>query len=480
MDFLDPKKKRAHNIRLMIGYCLMSVVLLIISIYFTLSAFGFGVDTKTGQIIQNGLVFIDSKPVSATVYINGKEKDQTDSRLLLPTGRQEVRLQRQGYRPWNYAFDLEAQSVERLVYPVLFPEVLSSSNVASFASNPAFVSQSPDRKWLAVTRPGTANVFDFYDLSSKQTTARSIRLPSSVLSSGKGHSYQLVDWAKDNKRLVLRHSFGKKSEYILIHRENEAAAVNLTKHFNGVTLTTLTLRDKDVADFYLHDTKTRVLSSISFATKRQTTVLNNVQQFKSHGKSDILFVTPGAEKNKVSLAYFDGKTTRTIWSLAAAQSHLLDIARFDNEWFMVAGNDKEDKAYIFRDPFGSGSTSGKVVPSIAITQDNPQFLSFSPNARFITLQNGKNISMYDAETQRKYMYKTPIDADSKTKFSWMDGFRLMTIHNKQLVVWDFDGTNAQILVNTPTLPFFSNNYETLFSISSDKKPQLAKTPLVVN
>jgi trehalose-6-phosphatase len=56
----------------------------------------------------------------------------------------------------------------------------------------------------------------------------------------------------------------------------------------------------------------------------------------------------------------------------------------------------------------------------------------------------------------------------------------MTIHNKQLVVWDFDGTNAQILVNTPTLPFFSNNYETLFSISSDKKPQLAKTPLVVN
>ena len=77
MEFLDPSKKRSRSIRLTIGHMLMAAVVVIGTYILVSQAYGFDVNTKTGQVFQNGLVYIDSAPDGAKILINKKTRQIT-------------------------------------------------------------------------------------------------------------------------------------------------------------------------------------------------------------------------------------------------------------------------------------------------------------------------------------------------------------------------------------------------------------------
>ncbi len=122
MDFLDPKRKKAHHTRLLIGYLLMAVAVAMATWLLLNSSFGYWVDPKTGDVIQNGTVFLDSRPGGSTVFLDGAmQNNKTASRLTLPGSRTyNIRLEQDGYRPWSRTFSLDGRSIERLVYPLAY------------------------------------------------------------------------------------------------------------------------------------------------------------------------------------------------------------------------------------------------------------------------------------------------------------------------------------------------------------------------
>jgi hypothetical protein len=84
MDYLDPKKKNQHKKRLMIGYGLMAIVIVLMTLILQYIAGGYFID-KNGQLIQNGLLYITTEPGDATVFLDGqKQRDTTESRLVIP------------------------------------------------------------------------------------------------------------------------------------------------------------------------------------------------------------------------------------------------------------------------------------------------------------------------------------------------------------------------------------------------------------
>src|SRR5260221_190217 len=102
MDFLDPKKRRAYHIRLIVGYILVAIVIGLGTIIIVYGANGYGINTKTGQIVQNGLLFVDSKPGGAEIYLNNADQHTTSSaRLVLPAGNYTLTLKKPGYRDWS-------------------------------------------------------------------------------------------------------------------------------------------------------------------------------------------------------------------------------------------------------------------------------------------------------------------------------------------------------------------------------------------
>lgn len=474
MDFLDPKKKRAHRTRLFIGYGLMAVAIGIATTIIAFEAFGFGLDRKTGTVIQNGLLFIDAHPEPASITLNGEDKGQTDARLVIPDGQYTVELKRDGYRNWKRTFRLEGSKIERLVYPFLFPNTLDQEDVQLYADVPAFSTQSPDRKWMLVQRVGSVTSFDLFDLSQENVDATELKLADELLTGvGTGaHSLELADWSTDNRHVLVKHNHPSGFEFIMIDREQPNLSINVNRVINRAP-TNITLRDKKFDQLYVH---TLPAGTLELADTRLNTVipmLNNVIQYKSYSSEEILFVTAeGAETGKVLVKIRAADKVYTLRELPAGDpNYMLDISKFDGAWFMVAGASIEKKAYVYKEPFEIlNRTVGNRTPvpeTVLKTDLNGQYVAFSTNVRFISLQGGNQFAVYDAENDKLYRFNTKLTLAEGEKARWMDGHRLTLNSEGRLKVFEFDGNNMQDIVGLSGkhFPYFDRDYDRLFTIS---------------
>ncbi|MDB5185498.1 MAG: hypothetical protein JWL85_21 [Candidatus Saccharibacteria bacterium] len=471
MDFLDPKKKRANIIRLYVGYFLMAIALGIGTLILLLKVNGYDIDRKTGDVIQNGLVFVDAHPESADIYINGENKGSTSSRFDLPAGNYNLELKRDGYRSWAKSFTLEGSSIERLVYPFLFPEKLNSGDVQLYANTPSFASQSPDRHWLVVQQPGSLTGFDMLDTSTPTGAITTLSLPAGLLTpTGATHKLELAEWSTDNRHMVMKHIFDGGSEFILVDRESPASSVNLNKHF-ARPISQLMLRDKKYDQYYLNDDKSELVAT-DLKNKQIVPIASQVISFRPHGADMLLFVTAqGAPKDKVLVKIRSGVDQYTLRELPVGPQYLLDIAQFDNKWYMAVGTGDDKRTYIYKDPFEDLRRREPRVPTpIALLRlENPlESVAFSANTRFISVQSGSKFAVYDAEEERQYRYDTQISLAPNQKASWMDGHRLAVVSaDSTLTVFDFDGLNKQSLmkVNPTFIPYFDRDYRELYTIA---------------
>lgn len=154
---------------------------------------------------------------------------------------------------------------------------------------------------------------------------------------------------------------------------------------------------------------------------------------------------------------------------------------------MGAGDDTEQKTYIYKDAFDDLHRTPSIAPQpISVLKvKTPEFLSFSANARFIAMQGGSEFAVYDAENNDQARYDTKLTLLPGQKANWMDGHRLVLVSSGKIVVFDFDGTNKQTLndANPAYQVFFDRDYNAMFSIAlaNDQhlKPTLVRTELIV-
>ncbi len=472
MDFLDPKKKRAHRIKLFIGYGLMAIALGFGTRILFSQSYGYHRDPKTGEVVQNGLVFINAQPEAAQVKLNGVDRGQTDQRLDIPSGQYDLELSRSGYRTWKRSFTLEGGSIERFVYPLLFPETLKTSDVQLYANAPSLATTSPDRHWLLVSQPGSFTTFDVLDLESSTATSKVVSLPASLLEAkGATHGLSLVDWASDNRHVLLKHSFEGGQEFVLVDIESPAGSVNINKTFN-VPLTEVSLRDKKFDLYYLFNQPAKTLQTATLSSRQVTPYLSDVLAFRSSGDNVVVYVTAAqAKEGKVLLRVREGTDSYSLREFPAGDSYVLGANRFDNAWYFAAGAASEQKAYVYKNPVAAIKRRPDVKPvPVGVLHLNkaPEFITFSANARFVAVQAGSQFAVYDAETDRQYNYDSGLILTPAQQVTWMDGHRLMAVAGGKTVVFDYDGTNKQTLspAVAGSVPLFDGNYKALFNVAS--------------
>lgn len=456
MEFLDPRKQRAYMIRLFVGYFLVAIALALTAIILLYQANGFGI-TKNGKVVQNGLVFVSSNPNPADVYVDDQRyKDRTNTRILLQAGKYNFRLQRDGYRSWHRAISIEEGIVARYDYPLLIPETLSTNTVKSYASRPLLVTDSPDRRFIIIQNGADFTSFDIYDTSSITKAPIAYKLPTTIIGLTNGtHSWKLVEWANDNKHVLLQHVATNPkdnvvtTEYIMLDRENANASINLTAKLNG-TGATVSLLDKKYDKYYLYDASTKKLNRATFDAPQPQLVLENVLQFKSYGDDKLLYATTqGATDGKVLVSLLDGKNTYNLRQVTASSKYLLDMASYDGDWYVLAGTSSEDRSYLYKNPQASlrDKQDLPLVPISILKVKEASYVSFSANTRFVMVQGAQSVAVYDAENDKGYAYllQQPLDAP-QTHAEWMDGHRLLYTSSGKSVICDFDNTNYQTLV----------------------------------
>lgn len=489
MDYLDPKKELKQQVTLLVGYVLVAVAIAFASLVLLYQAYGFGFG-KNGTVIQNGLLFFSSQPNPAKIYINGKlNSASTNTRLFLPSGIYQVKLSRSGYRDWNRRITVDGGSVEHFDYPLLIPNKLSSTKFADYSSSPLFMTESINQKYILIGDPESLNNFDLYDLSTPaKPLLTSLTLPSGLLTTGTtGDSLKVINWADDNQHVLMEHTFGGKTEYILVDVTNISQSVNLTTTYN-LNSSDISFINNKYNNYYFYDSSAQTLSSASLGSTVVTPVLSHVLAYQSYGNNQILYATPGTKIGKVAIKLYSPNTTYTISSLPASSgTYLLNLTSYNGTLYVAVGSTTGSYVYIYQDPISQlQSTPGQLLaPSWVLHVNDPSYLSFSNNAQFIMTENNYNYAVYDIQNSLGYLYTDPtkpLDAPQAHAL-WMDGDRLIYVSGGKIDIQDYDNTNQQTLVpaSASFTPAFSSNYDYMYSLNSTSTGQyeLDSTPLLI-
>jgi hypothetical protein len=476
MDYLDPRKRRAHNTRLIVGYVLVAIVIGLATYVLNQAANGYGLNVKTGQIIQNALLFTDSKPGGAEIYLNNQDKGTTTSaRLILPAGNYTLTLKKEGYRDWSRAFTLNEQSVARYVYPFLFPVKPVVANLKTYPTLPGLVTQSPDRRWLLVQANEASTqvpAFDEYDantLDQANPAVQQISLPSGLLTSYTPASKLTeVEWSTDNNNLLLQHTFGDNSEFVVFNRARPDQSFNVDRMFS-IHPDQVNFYDKKAGQLYIFRQADGTLQRGDTGNKALGPILiKHVLAFKPYGKDLVTYVTANGEPQGTAAArIWDNGNSFKLYEFPAGAKYLIDAAQFQGDFYYAAGSDTSDRINIYKNPLDQikNPVISKALPILALHLTGGQKIGFSGNTRFIGLENSKQFAVYDLETQTSYAYE--ISEDIAGVMSWMDGHRYIGSAGGKVLVMDYDGTNKQLIGDTadPSGGLFSRNYDHMLVIA---------------
>jgi hypothetical protein len=487
MDYLDRKKEMRNRILLFSGYVLIGVALVMTSLVLLYQAYGFGLG-KNGTVIQNGLTFFSSHPNPSQIYINGqKSRFTTNTRMALPEGVYKVKLSRSGYLDWQRTIELEGGSVQHFDYPFLIPKALSNTKVAAFTSAPGLMTQSPDHRWYIVLQPGSNSDFQVYDLKNPTKAPLTISLPANLLTKAASQEgWQLVEWADDNKHVILQHNVDGKNEFVVLDRVNSDQAVNLNKTLS-INPSKLTLKNKKFDQYYIYEAANSELKSISLKTPSAVTIQKRVLEYHSYGNDTLLYATDsGAPPGKVWIKLAIADKTYKVRILPAGSMYLLDLAKYSGDMYVAAGASSGDKVYIYKDPVDQLAKlpNHAVVPSQVLHVEQPNHLSFSASAQFIVAENGTRFGVYDIENEKGFNYsvKDPLDPP-QVHANWMDGNRLTYVSGGRVVIYDYDATNRHVLVSASPayIPGFGPDFKYLYVLAPAQTPgqvDLNQTPLL--
>jgi len=470
MDFLDPKRKRAHRRRLMIGYFLMAIAISMGTLILLFSAYGYDVDRKTGEIIRNGTMYVDSKPSGAKVDVNGqRQSDATATRLDLPGGMQyNLVLSKEGYKNWSRLVSLESGTIEHVIYPILIPETIKQTELQLYASAPAFVSQTKDLKKLLVQQPGQQFSFDLYNLEEPSSSSKTLVIPNDAITTPTASgSMAVVEWSSDSKQVMLVRTYDNKQEYILLDTEDVAKTKNVNKVFS-VSPIKVQMIDGKVDSLYVHQADGTIRQATFDNSALSDPILSKVITFDSLGKDTILYVTTdNAPVNSVSFRIrTNEEVTHLLKNVATSSSYTTLIEEFDGTPYFVVGGNAVDAVFVYRDPIHAlkGQKNTPVLVNAVMRGKNISSVAFSPKAhRFISAQSEQGMVVYDVEHDRQFTFKPAVGV----QLSWMSEYQFAYNNQNAFYMIDFDGSNFQKIadVNPGMIGYFAPNYERIFSLS---------------
>lgn len=493
MDFLDPKKKRSNKVKLYVGYLLVAIAISMAVAILLFANEGYRLDGR-GNITQNSLLFVNSHPSGANVYIEGlhnkyKTQGKTDTKFDLREGAYRVTLEKDGYRSWQREMSLEGGAVERLAYPLLFPKKLVSSELKTYDQPPGIVSSSPDRKWIIVQQPVNQLMFDVFNANEPEKPSTSFAIPTNILSAPKNsQSFEVVEWSSDNSNILMKHNYDDKTEFVIINKDKPETSFNVNSLTNQQPFE-VSLKDRKIDQMYLHMAPDGLLQMVDIKSRLLSPVVARAYAYKSHGDDMLIYVTDSQTKpGEVATVHIKtGDKDYELRDLPLGSKYVLDVARFDNTWYVVVGASGDNKVHVYKDPLLvlAAPRPLKSMNARTLRINNPSQVSFSANARMIAAQSGQDFVVFDAETDRQYRYSIADKFDSDRPAFWMDGHRLVSSTDNSVIIFDFDGINQQKLIpiNNRTDAMFDRDYENIFTLApaqTDGKSALVKTKLLVS
>ncbi|MCA9346532.1 PEGA domain-containing protein [Candidatus Saccharibacteria bacterium] len=453
MDYLDPQKKRRKKNYLMLMYALLGIAIAISTMTLIYLINGYSIDRNTGEVIQNGLIYIDSKPESADVYLNGvKQRGRTDLRMVVPGGTYDISMYREGYREWKHQLILEGGSLRRLTYGRLVPEKIDSEVAVGLGGIPTMTTQSPDKRWLVMSYTDNPLLFGVIDLSRPVLQLDEILLPLELLENKQAGTWKVIDWSDDNKTFLAEFRSDAGSEFVLINREDPTKSINIKKIFPTLSFDYVTLNERKNDKVNLFDSPAKILYKADVTAKTVETALTGLTQYKSYGSDTYLYLTEeGSTENHIDAHLKVGDKDYKLRTLNKSDKYLLDISKLGGAYVVAVSSASENRAIVYNDPINAiknNDFSSIPVPTTVLRVENPEQLSISSDSSCVMVYGNNKVASHEFEADRSYTINLANSPDKESEFDWVDGQHLLYVSAGKEYIMDFTGSNQYDLMST--------------------------------
>jgi hypothetical protein len=474
MEFLNPEEKKAKTKKLFMAYGL--AVVAVVSITTVLSFVLQGVDLLSRQTeAKNGLLFVNSQPISSNIFIDDKPNKRTESRFVLPEGSYNLKLTEPGYRDWQKQVQVVGGQVRYEIYPWLFPTNIKTDNIVSYTETPPIYTQSLDKKWLIVAPSRLQTALSKYDLGDPTLPSVALSIPPNIINNEEmlNATFTEIEWANNNKQVLFKKSIANgPAKYILIDIEKPEQSIDLNALFALSSESVFSLRDQKADKFYILDKTTKILKSASISNGIEPKVYaENVIDYKTYGNEIIMYTTnSGSSDGFVAVRVINNNENYLLEPIKNSPNVYLDIATYENEYYYITGSKSNESVNIYINPLSQTPNivdNGVISSQLKLQINDLAKVSFSPNTRFIAGQSGQDFVVYDAELTKTYQFKAPLSLANNNIYEWMDGHRFISFDNNGLInIFEFDGQNNQIIL--PNLGFnkvyFDKDYKFMINL----------------
>jgi hypothetical protein len=220
--------KRRQAIQRAIIYTVMTMTVIGATALLILFMIGFRFNRDQGTFVQGGLVQFITQPTGASVTVGQASlANKTRSKITLNPGEYLVKMERDGYVPWQKNITVEAGKVLTLNSALLVPNNPTTSSLMTF-DELSSTSFRGDGKYLAVMEDDAVPRIQIATTSNgKIADSKELVLPSDTYAAGKKHRFDLHKWDSDSDWFLLKHRVDKTVEWLVVDRSDVTRTVRI-------------------------------------------------------------------------------------------------------------------------------------------------------------------------------------------------------------------------------------------------------------
>lgn len=182
------------------------LILPLITFFVIKLARGYKPDLRNGKFKPTGLLVATSEPRGAQVLVNGHLTSATNTTVSLSPGTYEVKIQKDGYIPWQKSLKIEKELVTE-TNAFLFPSVPNLQPLTYNGAQNPLLSPNGQRVAFVVPNASTKDKNGLYVLDFSPSPLTFNRDARQILSSKTG--LDLSDatylWSPDSKQIFLKY-----------------------------------------------------------------------------------------------------------------------------------------------------------------------------------------------------------------------------------------------------------------------------------
>lgn len=450
-----PSRKKEIARRTLI-YLLMTLTTLVLVGVLMMAVMGYRFNFETRSVEQTGLIQYNSYPRGATISVDGRNYERTQSKGTVLPGQRQFAMHLKGYETWQKTLDVEPGTVTWLNYVRLVPvekEIESVEVMEGVLS----VLASPDRRFMAGIKMDAEGMpvllmMDFRN--SRQPSVSEYPIDTTTITGfGEGaaeqnHRFSVVQWSESSRAVIIKHQYTRdevnQTEWLWVDRESPANIVNLSSFLSLPITRVQSINSREV--YLLQSNGDLRRATVSNGTISRP-LLSKVTWFDAYDEDTLAYIGWREDERVAGVWQTDWSEPTVLASTPESSSQQLNVrvSEYFNKDTAVVSVGQSVTIYRGSLPATDEALAVFLQTARPFTFNKPVTnLQISQNGRFVVAEDDGGFISYDLE---RHQSSQAVKRHDGAPLRWIDTYHPWDIDESgHLVMQEFDGVNAYRLM----------------------------------